>query len=457
MAFVKEKKATPEFNPNPLKCSLWIQRKQRFCSGNVHLPSTRCGMHPEENGLDGRKVIPCPLDARHFVLETHLVQHLKKCPGKAFFNKPVFYKAYCNSSIVGVVSELQPLSLKSLDTLQLNLFIKRILELGASFIEVVQTAMYDNAVIRKEIVDLSDNEAKNIANSGVNMKHFEQQSSLIGLMDFNKLLVPKACYIEFGAGKGKLLHFVHKALGYEVKSDFLAVDRANCRQKYDRYHSQNINARFERVHCDIEHLDLLQVPLVQGSDYPLISCSKHLCGAATDLSLTCLVNATRRKIAEDDVNETHKRTKLEPTREIAGAVIALCCHQLCTWDRYCNKKFFLDVLKLSEQDFHYMTLMSSWAVSSLRPEPRLSRTTGLHAELEETLEDTELASTTKRTGLSKSEQEHVGITCKRLLDMGRIHYLRENGLHACLQYYVASEYSIENVALVARTPAIAVP
>lgn len=45
--------------------------------------------------------------------------------------------------------------------------------------------------------------------------------------------------------------------------------------------------------------------------------------------------------------------------------------------------------------------------------------------------------------------EGVGLKCKRLLDMARVEYLRENGLRAELLYYVERDVSLENVLLLA--------
>lgn len=46
--------------------------------------------------------------------------------------------------------------------------------------------------------------------------------------------------------------------------------------------------------------------------------------------------------------------------------------------------------------------------------------------------------------------EGVGLKCKRLIDLARVHYLQENGLRAAhLVHYVPKDTSLENVLLVA--------
>jgi len=46
-------------------------------------------------------------------------------------------------------------------------------------------------------------------------------------------------------------------------------------------------------------------------------------------------------------------------------------------------------------------------------------------------------------------REKLGLQCKRLLDVGRVRYLKENGFDAELVYYVDKETSLENLALMA--------
>ena len=77
------------------------------------------------------------------------------------------------------------------------------------------------------------------------------------------------------------------ATGEKGTSDYLAVDRNNTRLNFDRFHSNTQHSRLERVLIDIEHLVLGRVPLLKDTKKPLVLLGKHLCGAATDLSLTC--------------------------------------------------------------------------------------------------------------------------------------------------------------------------
>lgn len=51
--------------------------------------------------------------------------------------------------------------------------------------------------------------------------------------------------------------------------------------------------------------------------------------------------------------------------------------------------------------------------------------------------------------LDSQARERLGLQCKRLLDIGRVRYLKEHGFDAELVYYVDKDTSLENLALMA--------
>ena len=55
----------------------------------------------------------------------------------------------------------------------------------------------------------------------------------------------------------------------------------------------------------------------------------------------------------------------------------------------------------------------------------------------------------KRCGYIPHPNEGVGLMCKRLIDVARLHYLTQCGLRAELVYYVSRDTSLENVLLIA--------
>ncbi len=112
-------------------------------------------------------------------------------------------------------------------------------------------------------------------------KHLEQQASLIGHMAQCGFLAGDRSFVEFGAGKGKFLHFVSLAVGTDKAAHYIAIDRDNSRFKFDRFHREDEEkARFVRIREDIEHVRLASIAaLHEHTD--LVVCGKHLCGAAT--------------------------------------------------------------------------------------------------------------------------------------------------------------------------------
>jgi hypothetical protein len=66
----------------------------------------------------------------------------------------------------------------------------------------------------------SNTDAMSGSNRHGGLTHLEQQASLVGNMQKFQLLGPKFCYVEFGAGRGKLLHFVYRAVGEGVEVNF---------------------------------------------------------------------------------------------------------------------------------------------------------------------------------------------------------------------------------------------
>jgi hypothetical protein len=75
-------------------------------------------------------------------------------------------------------------------------------------------------------------------------------------MEHEGLLQPETCFVEFGAGRGKLLHFVKQALGEHVPADYLAIDRESTRLKFDRFHT--VRALAFRLPLSVpSHFDLV--------------------------------------------------------------------------------------------------------------------------------------------------------------------------------------------------------
>ena len=90
------------------------------------------------------------------------------------------------------------------------------------------------------------------------------QSALIGLLDEQQLLSAENVFVEFGAGKacvlsewmhacdagqGKLLHMLHTALGPDIPTTFVAIERSSFRYAHNNF---GPGVDIQRVKIDIE-------------------------------------------------------------------------------------------------------------------------------------------------------------------------------------------------------------
>ena len=202
-----------------------------------------------------------------------------------------------------------------------------------------------------------------------------------------------------------------------------------------------MRALFERVRVDIADFEPRGAPLVQGaaaagegfgpanhegfgfgpSARPWVALGKHLCGAATDLTLRCCarhcacadpdegLDPASRPSSRPHAPETeaHCAARLAAADRVAadsstspagsragglrggtaattgggmlGLAVATCCHHRCTWRDFVGKRLFLS-LGFTPADFEVVCYMCAWAngghdaapaaAASRVPEPR---------------------------------------------------------------------------------------
>ncbi|RMC08447.1 hypothetical protein DUI87_14691 [Hirundo rustica rustica] len=276
---------------------------------------------------------------------------------------------------------------------------------------------------------------------------------------------------------GLELHLKEQILSHQALQEALNDPKngesafKHLKQQVDGKHKRR-DSIFERLQIDIQHLCLNKVPVLEKKKLPVVGIGKHLCGAATDLALRCLVEsyticcdgedeepAPKRCRADQTEVAPHKSAGNESTTEahkpVAGIVIALCCHHKCDWTHYVGRDFFKSV-GLGPVEFHYFQRMSSWATCGMQETTSKASTsedtedqTNDTEEHEQTLSRTESSSDTLQGLLSAEERKEIGCLCKRLIDHGRIEYLQQQGYEAALQYYTESAVSLENVLLTA--------
>lgn len=107
--------------------------------------------------------------------------------------------------------------------------------------------------------------------------------------------------------------------------------------------------------------------------------------------------------------------------------IALCCHQICSYKAYCNPSF-LEQNQITPIEFACFCFIATWY------------TRGRKLEKEETAH---------WSGIAFEKREELGFKVKRILDAGRIEFIKEKLKfdHVELRYYVEKRVSLENLVL----------
>lgn len=278
-------------------------------------------------------------------------------------------------------------------------------------------------------------------------KHVFQQASIVGIVDRHKLLNNEVLIIDMGSGKGELsLTFAQTLKRKDILSKnennkdirIILVDRGVFRRRKDNsirmehplINKSNIHLEQEsivkRLSIDIQDLDIGRVKELESKNAFCIS--KHLCGVATDLSLRCLENTNRDPLLN---NPEKKHFNLQ------GYFICLCCHHACHWKEYINQEYWTNNLGLTENDFIKIKSASSWAVSEFR-ETVANSHEGYNNEVKDIFDI-----------LTNEEKKQLGWKCKRLIDFGRIDYLRKHNYDAYLLQYIDARISPECLILVA--------
>ncbi|XP_042191147.1 tRNA:m(4)X modification enzyme TRM13 homolog isoform X1 [Callorhinchus milii] len=442
------------------RCSYFVVKKRRYCRMVTARGHRLCGEHRTESENQGKR-IRCPLDPKHTVDEDKLEKHLKKCNSREK-PKPVYYRHNVNGGPEDAEeNSKQQVPLCDLSKEEIEIMITKLRKATSEYL--LLSAGLNSTITDRTLTHTALREALDDPKNGDSAsKHLKQQASLVGNLERLGLLGSNRCFVEFGAGRGKLSHWVARALQGVPNVHFLLVERASTRFKVDGKH-QNQGSMFGRLQIDIQHLSLDKVPLLTSETLPVVGIGKHLCGAATDLSLRCLVERYRVK-EDNDTEPATKRLKADPTetqqqqrdpdKEVnssptLGIAVALCCHHKCEWKHYVGKEFFSSQ-GLDREDFQIFQRMSSWA--TCEKSCSLSRAASAEPPQEHGWGESSQCAAEVLEMLTVRERESLGLLCKRLIDHGRIEYLQQRGFMATLQYYTSPCISPENVLLTAVPP-----
>ncbi|XP_036377107.1 tRNA:m(4)X modification enzyme TRM13 homolog isoform X1 [Megalops cyprinoides] len=453
--------------PLPGRCGFYVEKKKRYCKMVVASGKTFCGEHANADQEGERERIPCPLDPKHTVFKDNLTKHLKKCNSREK-PKPVYYIQDINAGPEDDEDELDEIPLADRGKEELDSLVKKLKKAVQGLNFKHEERILSHPALCEALSDPKNGDCA--------FKHLKQQASLLGNMKALGLLVPSRCFVEFGAGRGKLSHWIRVALQGSDNVHFLLVERSSTRFKVDGKH-KSADSVFERLQVDIQHLSLCKVPLLHEKGLPLIGVGKHLCGAATDLALRCMLESAQSDSSKHSDQPPRKRLKQEHQCErggtdteprsaavetetgkelaVSGLAIALCCHHRCDWRHYVGKEFFRE-RGLGAVEFAAFQRMSSWATCGLRKAS--DRRDGSPPQGdgneqwggEEEHEQGGVAIPSSLDGIvSAEDREHVGRLCKLLIDHGRVDYLQRKGFTSSLQYYTSPDISLENVLLTA--------
>lgn len=415
---------TDESEPPPSTdptCKHFVKRKKRFCKMTVAKGKEYCGEHEPQiedstaaNSTDEviqNARIPCPLDSKHSVYKKNLRKHLKICNARPAENLPPFIVrgANCGEDLSDS-PDTECLKLSDIPADELKAIIDKIKELYAKFVDgkIIPMENHNHEVLKNE---LSREEY-----GFETRKHLIQTSSLLGCLEKFSLFKNSTSFIEFGAGKGQLSFWLAQALVGKNDSKVVLIDRMSHRHKKDnKIEDRNI---VHRIRADIADFKISGLDLLQDSK-SMVAVSKHLCGAATDLTIRCIL--------QDESNKTD------------AVLIALCCHHRCEWKSFVGKEFFLEN-GLNRKKFGLITKMASWAICG----------TGFSRERRKLMDDNGIVEEDVVVNdVVVKEREEVGLQCKRVLDYSRVEYLRKNGFDASLRSYVNRNVTLENVCILA--------
>ncbi|KAA0058561.1 tRNA:m(4)X modification enzyme TRM13-like protein isoform X1 [Cucumis melo var. makuwa] len=448
------------------RCQFWLPKKNRFCAVAPINDSKFCGNHSSRADGD---MVPCPVDPSHSVLRENLQGHVKRCPllkqTQSLAGQP-FYQKGINAGEEDLMSANGPDSGLS-DSISSEM--KRNIVYGMSgdqFHRLLGKIRALHDLICKDIQDSYQiKEACNMWIKGeidsrkipFQEKHVLQQASILGNLDeFGVLrnydggqqregnrsygndanVVPAV--VEFGAGRGYLTQMLADCYG--IKRVFL-VERKSYKLKADRSLRQKESLILERLRIDIEDLNLNAVESLRHNPY--LAIGKHLCGPATDLALRCCLT---KQPNQADTEQCRDKSKLR------GLAIATCCHHLCQWKHYTNKRYLLE-LGITKEEFLAITWFTSWAVDANHSED-ISDVTDSKTFLQssENESDGMIGCTVDEIvkSMNPVERAVLGFMCKEIIDMGRLMWLKECGLETQLVKYVPSTISPENHLLIAK-------
>lgn len=434
---------TPEPEPPAIKkqklentseqCAFYLAKKKRTCRMQRKAGNMYCSEHmiqskdstPEVSSKGER--VPCPKDPRHTVWSNDVERHLKRCK-KVVQKEDLWFHQDFNVTLQD--SKLEKTKVNEENSTEIN---KKDL-LHSCIEELRKHNTYPPLELNVHEHPGLNNRLEQVQQK----KHPIQQSSLIGNLKSNNLLGLGHRYIEFGCGKAELSRFVNLSILEDLKNNsdtnsietpygFGFIDRGVNRMKMDPKILLDVSEFLQmkvtpptivRTRIDIKdlHLDtfLEQFPT---NDTGIVCISKHLCGAATDLTLKLLLNS-----------------QIFATKKFSGLLVAMCCRHVCLYEQLLphSREFLAQRGFKDENTFAVLKKIASWAVCG-RPEGMGDDDGKDHT-----------------SGLSYSQREELGQQARRLIDESRVYALKHSlpsTYEIKINWYVPKDITLENVTL----------
>ncbi|KAK5581848.1 hypothetical protein RB653_003428 [Dictyostelium firmibasis] len=487
---LKEKPSQEDLDSHS-ECLFWIVNKKKhraeFCKYKRAKDSTLCNHHkpidpppppPPQSTSDNidsntsennnqnindndnskpkeRKRMYCPLNPTHIIYESKLKKHLKACPNAKvgqknahieLSKKEPFYKENINDLNENEKVTLEPIILSQVSTENLiNISVKL-------------DQFFEKFFNKNEIQSLNQNHKSfdKIFNSDQQLKHIQQESSIINLLEKSNLYNSENIYLEFGAGSGKLSN--HIFMSHEKKSGHILIDRMKFRslKKVDRLIKNEKGCHhFSRILIDIRHLNLSNLSILQ--EKPFVITSKHLCGCATDFTLDSIFNL---------LNNSNEKI----INNFKGIGIATCCHHICNFNTYSNQSFLKDQLNITPLEFQLICSISSWAtIDENKCKENNDDNDDDNDDDDDDDDDDEEDEMIKKDKKEKEEfenqlkiefnkqdvfsvkrKEELGYKAKRIIDYGRYLFIKEKLNLPNTNFWIYTNQSKENLFLVSN-------
>ncbi|KAK9458970.1 methyltransferase TRM13-domain-containing protein [Lipomyces oligophaga] len=416
---------------------------ERYCAQHILVDGAK------ENEPRSERIY-CPLDSTHSVWKKDLQRHLKKCQSKKSSQLPTdswFLQNVNDSRQDGIQSSSNPI-LHS-EYIEWIGFVQE--EYNRIVTEQSLLPANESVLVKTDMPLLQHSGLDRRLSELSNQKHAIQQASLIAHLERYNLVRPENHFVEFGAGRGELSRYLHQVLiianhqRLSVNPSFLLVDRAGTRMKLDSKIAKDAaeldsscrHPNVRRFKVDIKDLALYKDACFEmnpeNTGSGLVAISKHLCGAATDLTIQCLAN-----YSSSDRNVI----------PVSGILIALCCRHRCTFSTF-PRSYVESLRPITSRGFEILTKMTSWAVCGRRQDSRPDQCDHVHerdAPLNPTTEQDKYLHPSK---LPIEEREIIGIKARQIIDYARARHLQSLGFKVELVRYVDQSVSSENICLIA--------